>query len=92
MLKLANRNRLIRTYLLTEAELETEGMSAKQADARMQNEDFTKANLTAKLTSELHTEDSISGEKVRVLPGIALVQGMILQAFSRRSYSSQRKR
>ena len=77
---LQRRNTCIRRYLWTEQELAHESSAWGAVDDSMRGEETTHSHLKENF-----------GDAIRVLPGIGLLQGHLLQAFSRRGLSKTKK-
>ena len=70
--------RMIQRYLWTEQDLQTEGLTTKQADGCMLNEQMTRDFMNTNLGHCKHTAQDVAATGVRVLPGISLLQGTLL--------------
>ena len=77
---MTRRNTYIRRYLWTEQELAHESSAWGAVDDSMRGEETTHGHLKENL-----------GGAIRALPGIGLLQGHQLQAFSRRGLSKTKK-
>jgi hypothetical protein len=88
--KLEQRHSYIRRFLWTERELEQEGRTYAEADDSMIGEDAMRDNFQQNLTKKYGSQ-AYDGAAIRVLPGVGVLQGHLLQAFNRRGLRKNKK-